>query len=527
MAQTLTAPREAAATAPPPLPATPSPVTSRPARLTTRRALVALLLGAVALRLVLLDRSLWLDELITVLKARESTATLLEGLADDVHPPLYYLLLHGWVALFGSAEVVIRAPSVLWSLVTVCAVWAWSREALPERSPLPAAALAALSPFAVWYATEVRMYAQILALTALAGWLAYRAMGRGPRPLELAALGACLVALVWTHYFGALFLGALGVVAFAVVLWRPASRPAAAWVCVLCVLALASLAPWGAFVLEHRSAVSPDPTRYPAPNFYSVVIADLQMLMGFVSFDLVGRLSALWPLSGLLAIALLPAMRVVRWPVAGLLALAALPAAVLVAVSVLGPRSAFDARFLAVCAVPLYLLGGALLAGLPRRALAGLGSVLMLAAVLGALWQNSSSANPKLYDYAGALEHVNAVARPGDAVLLLPNFSAAGNAGEPIYGYYQLRPGVRAIDTRRIVQGSPQATRRTLATVWESVVRARPERVFVIDGFATHGGGRASSAAARRFLTAQGPREGVVPFAQAAVHVYRPAWAAR
>ena len=51
-------------------------------------------------------------------------------------------------------------------------------EALPRRSALPAATFAALSPFAVWYATEVRMYAQVLALTALAGWLAYRVLAR-------------------------------------------------------------------------------------------------------------------------------------------------------------------------------------------------------------------------------------------------------------------------------------------------------------------------------------------------------------
>ena len=413
-------------------------------------------------------------------------------------------MLHGWIGLFGTSPLALRSLSIAWSAVTVLAAWGWSREALPRRSALPAATFAALSPFAVWYATEVRMYAQVLALTALAGWLAYRVLARGPRPLDLLGLGLCLTALAWTHYLASLFLGALAALALALLVWRPAGRRAAAWVMALCVAALASLGPWLAYVAAHRSATSPDPTHYPVPNFYSVVIADAQMFAGFLPFDVLGRLSALWPLGCLLAIGLLPRMRRVRWPVGGLVLLAALPAATLVAASVLGPRSAFDPRFLAVCAVPLYLLAGGLLAGLPRAAAICVVAVLACGGAAAAVWQNSSPANPKLYDYEGAMRRINALARPGDVVLLLPNFSAAGVDGEPVYDYYPLAPGVRAIETGRVVQRSPAGTRRNLTAVWQDVRRARPRRCSYrrLRGQPARTGGRA-----RRARRARPPRD--------------------
>jgi hypothetical protein len=260
------------------------------------------------------------------------------------------------------------------------------------------------------------------------------------------------------------------------------------------------------------------------PNFYSVVIADAQMFAGFLPFDVLGRLSALWPLGCLLAIALLPRMRRVGWPVGGLLALAALPAAALVAASVLGPRSAFDPRFLAVCAVPLYLLAGGLLSGLPRIALTSAVALLACAGVAAAVWQNTSPANPKLYDYEGAIRRVNGLVRPGDAVLLLPNFSAAGVDGEPVYDYYPLEPGVRAIETGQVLQRSPESTRRSLIAVWQDVRRARPRRVFVIDDFADNPRGRAASRAAHAVLARRATRVARLPYAHASVEIYRPSW---
>ena len=51
--------------------------------------------------------SLWYDEAASLLQARLPVRTLLQAVAQDVHPPLYYLLLHG-VLTAGDSEAVLR-----------------------------------------------------------------------------------------------------------------------------------------------------------------------------------------------------------------------------------------------------------------------------------------------------------------------------------------------------------------------------------------------------------------------------------
>ena len=43
--------------------------------------------------------------------------------ARDIHPPLYYWLLHLWIRLTGSSEFAIRSLSVFAGLVTAALVW--------------------------------------------------------------------------------------------------------------------------------------------------------------------------------------------------------------------------------------------------------------------------------------------------------------------------------------------------------------------------------------------------------------------
>jgi uncharacterized membrane protein len=463
--------------------------------------LVALVAGAVVLRVALVDRSLWFDELITVLKARDTAPSLLTGLASDVHPPLYYLLLHLWVGPLGTGAAAMRSLSIVWSIVCVVAVWGWSRAAFPAHSGLPAATLAAFGPFSAWYGSEVRMYAQVLALTALAGWMAWRVLEDGPSRGRVAVLAAALAALAWTHYFASLFIGSLGVVAVAHRLRRREARAGATWVMACCAIAWASLLPWLAFVVERRGATAPDPTHYPVPDFYSVAIAGLEMLVGFPSFSALGVLAAGWPVICLAALVLLPHAGRLHSRTAGLLAVLALPAAVLVSFSVLGPRSVFDPRFLAVCAVPLYVLAGRLLAGLRGWMLGPAVGIVAAGAVGASLWQNTSRTNPKLYDYRQALAAINARARPGDAIMLMPNFAAAGVPGNPVFDYYRPRPGLAVIDTSRIGQATPAGTGRAVRDAWRQVQQMRPARVFTIDAFShDQERGRRAAATARGFL---------------------------
>ncbi len=90
-----------------------------------RGALLALLLGAAALRLLPLNRSgLSGDEAFTAwLAAQGPVAILAATRSGEPHPPLFYLLAWGWWTLAGPTEVALRLPSALLSLLTVALVY--------------------------------------------------------------------------------------------------------------------------------------------------------------------------------------------------------------------------------------------------------------------------------------------------------------------------------------------------------------------------------------------------------------------
>lgn len=141
-------------------------VTAQPAFLTTmadgtRLAFVALLLAAL-LPLPLLTQSLWLDEASSVWFARLPLANLLFHLCDP-HPPGYYLVLKGWLAL-GETEPWLRLPSLLASVLAVAFTARAGRQILGGRGGDWAALLLAAFPLQSWYAAEARMYALVQAL---------------------------------------------------------------------------------------------------------------------------------------------------------------------------------------------------------------------------------------------------------------------------------------------------------------------------------------------------------------------------
>ena len=180
------------------------------------RWFVAAIVGALAVGVVLrfvTTSPLWLDEALSVNIARLPLADIPDALRRDGHPPLYYVLLHGWIGAFGEGDVAVRAFSGLWGLALLPLLWVAGKRLGGPRVAWCTLAVAALSPYALRYATETRMYAMVMVLV-LAGWLllddvVHRGHGRSiPRLVGLALLTGTLL---WTHYWGMWLLAVVGV----------------------------------------------------------------------------------------------------------------------------------------------------------------------------------------------------------------------------------------------------------------------------------------------------------------------------
>jgi hypothetical protein len=94
-----------------------------------RIALAAILGAAAVLRFAdLANVGLWFDEANTYSIARGTADEIVARLRDDASPPLYYFLLHGWIAIFGASEAALRSLSAVFGVGLVAALFCAGRE---------------------------------------------------------------------------------------------------------------------------------------------------------------------------------------------------------------------------------------------------------------------------------------------------------------------------------------------------------------------------------------------------------------
>jgi mannosyltransferase len=149
-------------------------------------ALAITLLGG-SLRVLLLDhRGMWLDETFSVWLANHGVVDMLQWIARiDQHPPLYYLLLHYWMAINGDTPYYDRLLSVLFGAATIPIIYLIGKRISGVVVGLAAALLLALSPFNIYYAQETRMYTLLMFNAAAAIYALVRLLTdpRSVRPI--------------------------------------------------------------------------------------------------------------------------------------------------------------------------------------------------------------------------------------------------------------------------------------------------------------------------------------------------------
>jgi 4-amino-4-deoxy-L-arabinose transferase-like glycosyltransferase len=171
-----------------------------------------------------LSGQFWMDEGLSVGIASHALLSIPDVLRHDGSPPLYYLLLHVWMSVFGSSESSTHAMSLVFGLLCIPA-GTWAAWKLFGRwTAVFALVLFALNPFITAYGQETRMYSlmALLGLLATFGFIegyVYRRRGY----LVLFTVSQTL--MLYTHAWGAFF-GVGAALAF-LLLWRVSDEPRA------------------------------------------------------------------------------------------------------------------------------------------------------------------------------------------------------------------------------------------------------------------------------------------------------------
>jgi mannosyltransferase len=363
---------------------------------------------------------LWLDEALTVNIARQPLHEIPSFLRRDGAPPLFYVLLHFWMELFGTSDLAVRSLPGVFGVATLPLTWLAGRRVGGRTGAWAALLLLATSPFAVRYDTETRMYSLVVLLTVL-GFLALDRSLHRPRPGNLIAVAAVAGLLLYTHYWSLYLVGTVMVWLAWVAFWgRPEWRSGARASFVAAAVGCLTFVPWVP-VFVYQSAHTGTPWATPA-NFAAMVNAisnfaggasDQGRALGLIFFGLAGL-----GLFGMatdrrhidLDIRTRPVGRPLAIAIVGTLAAAIAGGFI--------TKSTFDARYASVVFIPLILLVAIGLNSFrDRRVRVAVLAVAMAAGLLGSIPDISTNRTQ-----AGQVAAAIAVhGRPGDVVAYCPD----------------------------------------------------------------------------------------------------------
>jgi hypothetical protein len=348
---------------------------------------------------------LWLDEVQTVQFAKLPLSDLHAALRTDGAPPLYYVLLHGWISLFGAGDWTVRALSMLASVLALPLVWCLARRLGASREVAGIAlVLSAVNPWSVRYAGEARMYS-LVALEVLLGALALLRLRERVDRRGVLAVAASTAALLYTHYWAQFLLATVGAGLLWAIWRRPGERAFAVRAVLGLVLGGLSFLPWVPTML-YQARHTGSPWANP-PGLHSLAQLPEDWYGGN---GVAGRVGAVLVVIGLLfALAVRTA--------ALLAAISAVTLLLALGATLAATDGAMEGRYTAVV-VPLVLVVLAMgIDRIPRRA----GIALLTAFVVVGLSASTTMATG-LHSRAGRLaDLLNMQARPGDLIVYCPD----------------------------------------------------------------------------------------------------------
>lgn len=444
----------------------------------TRALFITLTLAVFTLYARTLEKqSLWFDETLSVWIAAKPLPQLLNTLIyEDIHPPLYFLLLHSWMRLTGNSEWSVRMPSTLAVVLLVPLAFAVVQEILGQEKSKArvltgtlAAAFVGFSPFLAYYAQETRMYGLTATFALATIWAFLKAMRIGTirRWLTFSSL---LAASLYTHNFAAFIIPAF--IVYTLLFERKVLRAAVLYT----LLAMLLYSPWiyVVYLQMHRLVmVAPDywvTTRIHLSQFlYSIWSTFLPSTM-----QLLGLVLLLLGIIIVIQLARRSRLQVSESARRAILVFLTFLIPLLCTYAAVAVVPKFVARYAIVAAAPFYICIALVLYGLLEQkflAVRLLSAILILIVVIfslrSAIAVTEARENPR-DDTRGLVAYLNDNVQANDALLLVENIPHIliyyYRGAAPWYSLHVGQDFVGAADTlNRILQTRP---RRVWLILW-------------------------------------------------------------
>lgn len=156
--------------------------------------------------LSVITKNFWTDELWSINATGQSLASTLDAVSRDVHPPLYFLLLHAWTLAFGNSEVSLRVFQGIQGAVLLYSALILFRRILPSARYSKYWLLILISS-EFWLLMPMLRYYTLAAILGtlatyfLLSWIS----GRTNKSLFI--LGTLYIMLLYTSYTASFIIG--------------------------------------------------------------------------------------------------------------------------------------------------------------------------------------------------------------------------------------------------------------------------------------------------------------------------------
>lgn len=221
-------------------------------------ALVVVLIG-VGLRLINLTAGgLWLDEIwsMKTSASHQTVSGIIAACVQDTHPPLFDLLLHGWLVLFGDSDLSGRSLALLFGVAGMVLTWIYALKITANKAlAFVALAVVAFNYFHIYYSNEVRFYGFIYVLAVIILGHFYLFL-RNAKYAHLAWPSLAMLALLYTHYYGVFLMAGLGVSCVLLLVQRQMSRASFWRVFFAMVAVVLAYTPWIPVMLQGGHSAS-------------------------------------------------------------------------------------------------------------------------------------------------------------------------------------------------------------------------------------------------------------------------------
>ena len=173
----------------------------------TKSQFIIIIAVAIFLRFININsEQLWVDEAGSIYIAKSSLDIFWTKVVNDIHPPLYYVILKGWISIFGYSVASCRSLSALFSILTIPFLYLIGKEIKDEKLGLIIIFLYSIYPFSIYYANEVRSYSLVHLLFTVALLYAIRCIKDPNNRSNYLFLGISGALLIYVHYIGIIYL---------------------------------------------------------------------------------------------------------------------------------------------------------------------------------------------------------------------------------------------------------------------------------------------------------------------------------